>query len=394
MGITNNGYETTPKATIKQEVQSIFTDALGNDLDLSDETPQGNLINGLTDMLHQIDMHRQSDFYARDLYKAVGLQLDIIGRELGIPRKDPVPTQILVNLQGAENYKIPAGTLANITTDSSKVFEFTNDVDISSSSIQVTLTATNGSIYDSLTVGQQLQTQEYIPQIYDITITSIVYGQAAESDYAYRLRLIDAKSSTTDQVEHFTLELKNINNVLNAYVEANNTLDTSESGIPSHSVEIVVLGGSETDIGNVIMHNIFATPTYQDPTLGEEISVVDYNGHTQTFYITRPKMRNISVSIEYENKEGQMLSNDDIDAIKNKILEFVNSIYMNKTLYVSDIYNIAIEGYSKVYAIRTLTVSIESESTPGEYDEIVNSYTCTTREYLHSDDIEFDEVDQ
>lgn len=385
MGITKNGYETTPVENIKLDVQKIFTDALGEDLDLSDETPQGNLINGLTDLLHQIDMHRQSDFYARDIYKAAGNQLDILGRELGMPRKSSVPTQILVSLQGAINYKISSGTLCNITTDNSKIFEFTNDVEIDSSSISVTLTATDGAVYEDLTVGQQLQTQDYVPQIYNITITSIVYGKAEESDYEYRLRLVDAMDSTTDEVAHFTLELENINNVLSAYVEPNNTLNTSSSGIPPHAVEIVVLGGSEADIGEVIMRNIFATPTYQDPDLGEEITVTDYNGHTQTFYITRPAMKDVSVTITYENKAGQTLTAEDENAITEKLTSFINSIYMNKSLYTSDLYNIAIEGYSQIYAIQSIDIEVDGVS-------ITNSYTCTSREYLHTDSITFEEA--
>lgn len=385
MGITANGYETTPIETVKTEVQKIFTDALGEDLDLSEETPQGNLINGLTDLLHQIDMHRQSDFYARDINKAVGNQLDIIGKELGLPRKASVPTQILVTLQGAVNYKIPAGLLASITTNSSEVFQFTNEVDITSSSIQVTLTAVDGAVYPDLTVGQQLQTQEYIPQVYNITISAITYGQDAESDYMYRIRLLDAKNANTDEVEHFTLALENINNVLSAYVEPNNTLETSATGIPPHAVEIVVLGGSESDIGKVIMDNIFATPTYQDPVLGEEITVTDYNGHPQTFYITRPAMKEVTVSITYENKTSVSLTTDNINAIKSRIVEFINTVYMNKTLYVSDVYNQAMFEFSQIYAIQTLTVEVDGVA-------ISNSYTCSAREYLYANTVTMTEA--
>ena len=385
MGITANGYETTPVTKIKSDVQKIFTDALGDDLDLSEETPQGNLINELTDLLHQIDMHRQSDFYARDMYKAVGTQLDILGRELGLPRKSSVPTQILVTISGAVNYKIAAGTLANIVNNSSEVFEFTSDTEISSSTITVTLTATNGAVYSDLTVGQKLQTQEYTPQVYDITINSITYGKDPETDYAYRIRLLDAKSATTDEIEHFTLELENINNVLSAYVEPNNTLNTSASGIPPHAVEIVVLGGSESDIGEVIMRNIFATPTYQDPVLGEEITVTDYNGHPQTFYITRPAMKEVTVSITYENKVGQTLTTENVDAIKSKLIEFINTIYMNKTLYVSDVYNQAVSEFAQIYAIQTLTVEVDGVV-------ITNSYTCSAREYLYAETVTLTEA--
>lgn len=385
MGITANGYETTPKEDIKKDVQDIFTKALGEDLDLSEETPQGNLINGLTDLLCQIDLNRQSDFYARDIYKAVGTQLDIIGRELGIARKESVPTQVLVSLQGAVNYKIAAGTLASITSDSTKVFKFTSDTEITSSTIQVTLTAIDGQNYENLSVGQQLQTQEYVPQIYNISILSIVYGQPAESDYVYRARLIDAKDANTDEVEHFTLALEGINNVLSAYVEPNNTLNTSPSGIPPHAVEIVVLGGSEADIGKVILSNVFATPTYKHPTLGEEINVLDYNGHEQVFYITRPAEMDVNITVTYENKVGQTLTTATINEIKATLSEYVNSIYMNKTLYISDLYNIITEGYLQLYAVQSIVVTVDGNA-------VTNSYTCSAREYLHVDTITYVEA--
>lgn len=385
MGITANGYETTPVEDIKADVQQLFKDALGEDLDLSEETPQGNLINAFTDMLHQIDMNRQADFYSRDMYKAVGTQLDIIGRELRLPRKEAVPTQILVSIQGAVNYKIAADTLASITTDSTKVFKFTSDVEITSSPIQVTLTAVDNQNYENLSVGQKLQTQDYVPQIYDISILSIVYGQAAESDYVYRLRLLDARDANVDEIKHFTMDLEAINNVLSAYVEPNNTTETSPSGIPPHAVEIVVLGGDEDDIAKVIMNYIFATPTYDDPVLGEEIQALDYNDHVQTFYITRPLQVNVDITVTYVNKPGQAMSTGTINEIKAKLAELVNSRYMNKTLYESDLYNLATEGYVNMYAVNSIEVTVGGTT-------MVDSYTCTAREYLYSNTITFTEA--
>lgn len=386
MGITANGYETTPESTILTEVQDAFKDALGTDLSLDVETPQGQLIAMITDMLHQIDLNRQSDFYSRDIYRAQGLQLDIIGRELDIPRREAVPTQILITLQGAVNYTVLSGTQATIITDNSQVFQFTDDFEITAASSQVTLTAVDGGVYENLTVGQKLQTQEYTPQIYDMTITSIIYGQAAESDYQYRLRLIEAQSSGVDEVAHLTLELENVENVLSAYVEPNNTLETSATGIPPHAVEIVVLGGAEADIAQVLMDNLFATPTYKDSTLGEEISGTDYNGHTQTFYITRPQQVNVSVQITYVNKLGQTLSSDNIADITNKITQLINATYMNKTLYYSDICNLATDGYTQIYAIKSMTVTVGSSP-------VTDSYTCTSRQYLYASSVTLSEAD-
>ena len=156
-------------------------------------------------------------------------------------------------------------------------------------------------------------------------------------------------------------------------------------------LHVYELGGSEADIGEVILDNIFATPTYQHPTLSEELTVTDYNGHEQVFYITRPEMRTVSVDIAYENKADHILSSEEKDTIKNSIIEYINTIHMNKTLYRSDIYSIAIEGYTDIYAVDSITLRI-SGTESDESDEITNSYTCSTREYLHADTVTFTEV--
>lgn len=386
MGITSTGYETTPVSTIKSEVEQVFVDALGEDLILDAETPQGNMIAAFTDLLHQVDLHRQRDFYARDVYHAEGLQLDIIGRELGLPRKLSVPTQLLVTLKGAINYTVVAGTKANIITDSSQVFEFPTAVQITSAAQQVTLQATDGAVYENIVSGQQLQTQEYTPQVYDMTIVSVIYGQPPESDYQYRIRLIEAAGSNVDEAKHLQLSLESINNVLSAYVDQNNTLETSPTGIPPHAVEIVVLGGAETDIANVLMQYLFATPTYNDPTLGEEIQGIDFQGNVQKFYITRPQQLNVSVAVEYVNKLGMTLSPEQISAIKIKVQELVNSTYMNNTLYASDICNVITTGLTQTFAIKNLTVTVNGIVMGA-------SYQCTSRQYLYATNVTFTEAD-
>lgn len=384
MGITSTGYETTPVADIKTQVEQVFKSALGEDLILDAETPQGNLIAAFTDMLHQIDEHRQRDFYARDLYHAEGIQLDILGRELWLPRKQSVPTQLLVNLKGAVNFNIPAGTLANIITDSTQVFEFPVATAITLAEQQVTLQATEGAVYENIVPGQQLQTQEYVPQIYDMTVVSVVYGQPAESDYQYRLRLIEAAGSNVDEAKHLQLSLENINNVLSAYVDQNNTLETSTTGIPPHAVEIVVLGGAEADIAEVLMQYLFATPTYKDPTLGEEIRGTDFQGNTQTFYITRPEQVSVEVSVTYTNKLGMTLSPEQVSILTTKVKELINSTYMNDTLYLSDIFNVLTAGYTQTYAIDELTVTVNGQP-------LSSSYKCTSRQYLYATSVEFTE---
>ena len=59
---------------------------------------------------------------------------------------------------------------------------------------------------------------------------------------------------------------------------------------------------------------------------------------------------------------------------------------MNRTLYESDLYNLATEGYVNIYAVNSIEVTIGD-------DIMEDSYTCTAREYLYSDTITFVEAE-
>lgn len=383
--VTNTGYETESKESIRTSIQNIWKEAFGPNINMDVETPQGQITEIMTDLLYQIEVSRQDDFNARDVYKAVGLQLDIIGREMGAPRKESTPTQLIASLTGQIGYTIPSGTLFNMVNNVNQVFRNESDIIVDSNPKQVTLVAVDGNVYGGIQQGDALQTITYFQQIYNILVTSVVPGQEAEDDNTYRGRLIELKNSGIDDITNLRTKLTAINNVLDARVYQNNSLDTDSYGIPAHSIEIVVLGGDEEDIGEVCLKNIvMGTATYLNSDGGETISVTDSMGFQQQYNITRPTSVTFDVSVEYATKGDQVISNQEEAEMISRVEQYLNTRFIGQTIYLSDISYLLLQGIQTKVEIVSLTVKADDV-------EIQSSYKLDIRQYAVAGDVEVEE---
>lgn len=379
--ITNTGYEIKSKQEIRESVQSLWREAFGPNINLDVETPQGQITEIMTDLLYQIEVSRQDDFNARDVYKAVGMQLDIIGREIGAPRKDAIPTQLVVSISGQTGYTIPAGTLFNMVSDVSQIFRNDSDIVVDASPKQATLIAIDSNVYGGIQAGDGLQTVTYFQQISNILVTSVVAGQVAEDDTAYRSRLIYIKDSGIDDIANLRTKLIAVPNVLDAKVYQNNSLATDANGIPPHCIEVVVLGGDEADIGRVCLENVtMGTPTYLNPNGGESITVIDSQDYPQQYNITRPTAVTFDVTVEYAAKPKQVVSRQDEADMKARVEQYLNTRFIGQTVYISDIQYVLLNGVQSKLEITSLTVEADGV-------EISTSYTMGIRQYAVAGDV-------
>ena len=384
MGLTNTGYVVPTKEEIRSDVQEIWKEAFGPNINLDVETPQGQIIEIMVDFLYKIENSRQDDFNARDVYKANGMQLDIIGREMGAPRKDAIPTQVTVSITGQTGYTIPSGTLFNLVSDPNVIFINENDIVISSSTQSATLIANDGQMYTNIQIGNQLQTVTYFQQVSNIIISSIAFGMIAEDDNTYRARLIRLKDSGVSDITNLQEKLLAISNVLDAKVKQNNTLETDTDNIPPHCIEIIVLGGNETDIGNVCLENVvMGTPTYLSPS-GESIEVIDQQGFQQVYNITRPSSVSFDVTIHYKVKMNQVVSNQEIEDMQSRLEQYLNNKLIGQVIYVSDIMYVLLDGIQDKIEIFSLVVEVGGV-------EVESSYQLTIRQYAVAGTITIEE---
>lgn len=374
--LTKDGYITSTREQIKTDIQKMWTDAFGPNLALDTASPQGQIISIMTSLLQQIDNARQQDFDARDVNKAIGYQLDIIGKEMNLPRLEATPTQLTVTITGNSEYQIPSNVLFNMVNNTQEIFYSANNINVINGTITVNLIASNSKTYDDIQIGDKLQTASYVQQITDISVTEIIHGRTEEDDTAYRQRLIKSKVSGFDDVVHLVNQLQSVNAVLAAFVKPNTTAETDEYDIPPGYIEIIVLGGDNTDIAQTILNNIvMGTPTFLNSTGGITVAATDSMGYQHQYNITRPTQKTVDVTLSYGVKLGQILSEKDLADIEAAITSYINNKYMDSTIYTSDIcYAVLADGRNIKMNINSLVMTIDGVDITDSYKLDIHQY--------------------
>ncbi len=331
------GFETDSIETIKTKVQQAFQDALGLDISLSDSSPQGALINMITDLLHQIDLERQADWHSRDLNKAIGYQLDIIGKEMGLDRRLAVPTTIYVNVEGYIGTSLPAGTQAALVKNPSVLMRTKADATLTQSPQLIEFEILDNSYTEILSVNDFVATTEANLNIDTMTVQSFIRGSDIEQDYFYRLRLIES-GGKFDDIRKMEQALKKIAGVQKCRVSDNKNDTVNSAGVPPHYVCIDILGGSSQDIGKALYEWLMVgTPQYLNPVGGESVQVYDEYGFPQTYIFNRPTPYAMNLHIEYSDKYGMELSTNEMEELRDMVENFINIYDINSMVYTSDL---------------------------------------------------------
>lgn len=161
-----------------------------------------------------------------------------------------------------------------------------------------------------------------------------VPGLDVESDVALRARQVDTTAMPSQALLKGILgEILNIDGVTRAKVYENDTHQTDENGIPSHSICAVVEGGD----ANLIAEAIRRRKTTGTGTHGTTaIALVDPQMMPITIRFFRPVTVHVKVKVKikpmvgYSSTYGQQM--------KEQIAAYINGLGIGSTLYLSKLY--------------------------------------------------------
>ena len=122
--------------------------------------------------------------------------------------------------------------------------------------------------------------------------------------------------NNTHDREGIEASLIDIDGVIDALVLENNTNETDSNNVPAHSINAIVLGGSDEDIATIILKKIVGggCGTYGS----ESYTLPDYRGQDRVINFDRPSTKDINVVVTLIRAHAQ---NDiDIDKIKDAIV--------------------------------------------------------------------------
>lgn len=127
-------------------------------------------------------------------------------------------------------------------------------------------------------------------------LSDAVTGTNIETDAAFRIRREDLLTvSGKAALDAIRADILSVDGVLAAFVFENATDAVDGNGLPPHSIECVVLGGTDADVAEAI----FGSKAAGIATYGDDISevVTDSQGDTHTILASRPDEIEIYIAI-------------------------------------------------------------------------------------------------
>ena len=303
--VTPAGIEPTTLEQYVDRLGAAFRSALGDDLDLAAESPQGQILTALALRLVEVDEAIVAVGNGMSRQRAIGSQLDDLGSLLGVARIVEARSTVTVTLAGQAGTTIPAGTRAR-TTDGD-VFETPMDV---AGDVYVVVIPSGGSVTATMRAvepGPVPAPAATLTSVVDLvagweTITNAAaasLGRLAETDEEYRARyaLVTARNArgSLEAVRAALLEVEGVRAVGVAENDSATAVTRQTVVISAHGIYAVVEGGANEAVAAAIARTKSAGAT----TSGAVSVTHTYRGGTTgTIRFARPIELALEVSID------------------------------------------------------------------------------------------------
>ena len=253
--VTITGIEPRDLGGYRQLLEDRFREALGSTLDLSPETPQGQLVGLLALSFAEADEALVNVSNGMSVDRAIGRQLDDIGSLVGVTRIGDELSQVTATVSGTAGETIPIGMRARTTggeefeTLSEFVIPGNGEVDIPMFSRRAgAVEAASGALSEFVT------RFSFLTSI--TNVSPATPGRLAETDTQFRERYgrTVARHALTS-VDAITASLLEVTGVTAVRVEENDTQETvTRQGLElrPNSVMCIVRGGADAEVARAI----------------------------------------------------------------------------------------------------------------------------------------------
>lgn len=310
--VTSKGIMTENLTDIISRLELKFKEIYGDDIDLSPDTPDGQLLGVFAQEL--ANCNDVISFCVRMLnpYTATGRWLTDRALYAGLERRGAKHTYSNnVSIKGEGSPLINAGSIL-VAQDQSR-WEIMSITKNSDKDYSATIRSEQPGVFD-LEADEEL-VPEIVVGITTITTTEkSVGGTDEESDLELLTRFMKSHSiNNFDDRAGVEAQVLSIDDVYQAVVYENFTGKTDEKGVPAHSINVVVDGGSDEDIAKAILKK----KKGGCGLFGQEEVEVMQDGALRKAYFDRAKSKEISVSVVV--KRVTPLTDIDQNAIKNSL---------------------------------------------------------------------------
>ena len=356
--------------------QDAFRQIYGQDVNLDADTQDGQWVTHIAQTQYDIASLCAATFNRFSPSTAEG---DALRRQIkinGIKANPATHSTVDVVIVGDEGTVITNG---KVRDGADNLWSLPETVTIPSSG-QITVTATaddDGPIEAAAGAVSRIAT----PTDGWISVSNpnvAVPGKEAQSDAELRI----LQTSSTAQPSQSILqgiqgELLSLDGVTRLRMYENDTSETDDNGIPSHSISAVVEGGDSNAIAEVIRRRKTAgTGTYGTTS----IVLTDSAMMPITIKFFRPTTVSVKVKVTIDPLVGY--ASTYAEELKQQVCDYINSLGIGSTLYLSKLYvpaNLENNTNDSTYDI----VSIETAE--GEGDFSAQNITTEFNEVLQCD---------
>lgn len=325
--ITNRGYVAERLDSIINTLESGFKSIYGSDITIDPDTPDGQMLGLIAIAKSDIEELGATIYKNLDADNASGSWLELNAAYAGLRRKKASYSYLRgVILTGNAGAIIPAGS--TIIDGNKKRWMIVSETTLNNlGSARVDFRSENLGVYP-------------LPAHADFTIETVVLGWEKasnpdkaeegveeERDSQLRMRFFRSRSQPSqNSVEAIEAKLERLPDVTEVICLENIGDTVDENGLPRKSINVIVDGGIDEEIANIIYHNKTAGAALMGET---EVKVPTAKGLPVTIKFDRPIIVNCAAKLIISRLAN--FTEVDIDAIKANLSNISFGIGENVT---------------------------------------------------------------
>lgn len=319
-GISPEGFKRKRLDQLLEELNAEVKSIFGDNFNVSPESPDGQINGVISESNANLWELAEDSYNAFNPSAATGVSLSNLVRLNGITRLPATSSRAQLTLTGTAGTAIPEGSLVS-TSDTGD--QFATELDITLDG------AGNGSVFASaVNTGPITALTGTITEI-DTPITGwssvnntadAQLGSDEETDVELRARREQSVARDAQAIiDAIFAGVANIQGVTQTVVLENDTDVVDSNGLPPHSFQVIVVGGIDEDIGDVIwLKKPAGILSFGSTT----VQIIDSQGIPHDISFSRPTTVDIYVEVDLTTFPEYPANGDEL--IKQAIVDYAN----------------------------------------------------------------------
>lgn len=371
-GITLAGFVKKPFSIIHDEITEAYRDKLGRGIDLSDESPDGQIIGINSIQIASLWDALEASYYAKYPHTATGISLDNACLATNAKRENALKSVTTLTFTAAATTSIPIGTLAETAEGIRVATTELGEVPIGGTSVTVAASAITTGAIVALSGTIEILTNPISGVTAVTNPTDLGGGSEEETDADFKARrILELQSAGKPTADGIRNQLLGLDYVLKAFTVSNKTDATDGDGRPPHSIECFIsanVTGSLADIANAdkvaeIAELIFKSKADGIQTWGDiSTPIIDSQGNIEIVRFSEPEPIEIVISslliVNTTAAEGAIFPANGLDLVEVAILEYGATLAGGQDVWAAKILS-AILSIPGVRNISTLVINGE-----------------------------------